>query len=108
MMKNNNIKIVDFGLAKKFFKGQMLKTFAGSPLNMAPQILKGHMYDQKVDVYSAGTILYEMLFGVCPFSSQDLPTLIKKIDKQNMNKSDDCYISENVKHILKKMLQANP
>lgn len=36
MMKNNNIKIVDFGLAKKFYKGEMLKTYVGSPLNMAP------------------------------------------------------------------------
>jgi serine/threonine protein kinase len=61
-----------------------------------------------VDVYSAGTILYELLFGVCPFSSQDLPSLIKKIDDQCMNKSDDSFISEEVRHILKKMLEPNP
>ena len=36
MMKNNSIKIVDFGLAKKFYKGEMLRTYVGSPLNMAP------------------------------------------------------------------------
>lgn len=36
MLKNNHIKIVDFGLAKKFRHGEMHTTFAGSPLNMAP------------------------------------------------------------------------
>lgn len=36
MLKNGNIKIVDFGLARKFFNGELLKTYAGSPLNMAP------------------------------------------------------------------------
>lgn len=36
MLKNNHIKIVDFGLAKKFKHGEMHTTFAGSPLNMAP------------------------------------------------------------------------
>ena len=58
MLKNGNIKIVDFGLARKFFAGELLKTFAGSPFNMAPEILKGQPYSDKVDIYSAGTILY--------------------------------------------------
>lgn len=61
-----------------------------------------------MDVYSAGTILYEMLFGICPFTSRDLPSLIQKIDKQAMNKSEKCIISEEVKQILKKMLEPNP
>lgn len=36
MLKDGNIKIVDFGLARKYSKGEMLRTFAGSPFNMAP------------------------------------------------------------------------
>ena len=58
MLKNGNIKIVDFGLARKFYHGELMKTFVGSPLNMAPEVLKGKPYTEKVDVYSAGTILY--------------------------------------------------
>ena len=71
MLKNGNVKIVDFGLAGKFYSGELLKTFAGSPLNMAPEILKGQAYSDKVDIYSAGTILYEMLYGVCPYSARN-------------------------------------
>ena len=36
MLKNGNVKIVDFGLARKFYHGELLKTIVGSPLNMAP------------------------------------------------------------------------
>ena len=58
MLKNGKVKIVDFGLAKKFSKGEMFNTFAGSPFSMAPEILKRYPYNDKVDVYSAGTVLY--------------------------------------------------
>ena len=79
MLKNGNIKIVDFGLARKFFTGELLKTFAGSPLNMAPEILKGQSYSDKVDIYSAGTILYEMLYGVSPYEARCRNDLIREI-----------------------------
>lgn len=69
MLKNGNIKIVDFGLARKFYNGELMRTYVGSPLNMAPEILKGQSYTEKVDVYSAGTILYEMLYGVSPYEA---------------------------------------
>jgi len=36
MIKNGNIKIVDFGLARRFYNGELMKTMVGSPLNMAP------------------------------------------------------------------------
>lgn len=58
MLKNGNIKIVDFGLARKFYNGQLMRTYVGSPMNMAPEILQGKTYTDKVDIYSVGTILY--------------------------------------------------
>ncbi len=60
-----------------------MQTFAGSPLQMAPEILRGEPYSEKVDVYSAGTILYEMLFGRNPFDFQarDFQMLLKAKDR---------------------------
>ena len=54
-----------------------MKTYVGSPLNMAPEVLKGQPYTDKVDIYSAGTILYEMLYGICPFEARSRELLVK-------------------------------
>ena len=79
LLHKGHVKIADFGLACKYSKERMLQTFAGSPLNMAPEIIRGHFYTNKVDVYSAGAVLYEMLFGVPPFLGRDNMELLKNI-----------------------------
>lgn len=76
LMKDGKIKIADFGLCRLACKNNMAVTFAGSPMNMAPEILKGAKYDNRVDVYSIGTVLYEMLFGCSPFSGKDNQSLL--------------------------------
>ena len=62
-LKGGKIKIGDFGLAKLLNPDAMARTFAGSPYNMAPEVLSHKEYDNKADIYSIGTVLYEMLFG---------------------------------------------
>jgi serine/threonine-protein kinase ULK/ATG1 len=44
LLKDGVVKIADFGLAKKFMNTELLQTFAGSPLQMAPEILRGEPY----------------------------------------------------------------
>jgi serine/threonine protein kinase len=44
-----------------------LKEVLGSPLYMAPEIVKKQSYDHKVDVWSAGVVIYAMLSGRLPF-----------------------------------------
>jgi serine/threonine protein kinase len=36
MLKGSDIKVVDFGLATKFYHGEMLYSYSGTPSNMAP------------------------------------------------------------------------
>jgi serine/threonine protein kinase len=38
---------------------------------MAPEILVGEAYDSKVDVWSLGTMFYEMLTGFVPFMGKN-------------------------------------
>ena len=65
------LKITDFGLArninelpskrKKLGKHNMLITACGTPGYVAPEILKQKGYDQQVDLWSCGVILYILL-----------------------------------------------
>lgn len=54
----------------------MTKTMLGSPIYMAPEILRGEIYSTKADIWSLGVVLYEMLYGFCPFESTTIPKLI--------------------------------
>ena len=48
---------------------------------MAPEILNSVKYDTKADVWSLGTLFYEMLFGYPPFTCRDLAEMKKNIEK---------------------------
>lgn len=76
------IKICDFGLARQ--KGSkdtslMFNTLCGTPMYMAPEVLNGEKYDERADLWSMGTIIYELLVGHPPFQGKSLPDLIDKI-----------------------------
>lgn len=69
---NPTIKIADFGLAKKINEDehQLLETQCGTPMYMAPEVLKGFSYTIKADLWSLGVILYEMLTAQTPFTGK--------------------------------------
>lgn len=61
----------------------MTKTMVGSPIYMAPEILKGiklinlgYTYSVKADIWSIGVVYFEMLFGFCPFEDSTITRLI--------------------------------
>lgn len=62
-------KLADFGLAKYIdHECQLLKTQAGTPFYMAPQILLHEKYTSKCDIWSLGIIYYQLLFGKIPWA----------------------------------------
>ena len=71
------LKVADFGFCKPLEdRDGMAETMLGSPIYMAPEVLKGEMYTIKADVWSLGVVLYRMVFGVCPFESNNIAKLI--------------------------------
>lgn len=71
--------MTDFGLAQSLKNRERETSFRGSPLYMAPEILRRQSYDASVDLWSTGVILYECLFGKPPCSSKSLKELVEKI-----------------------------
>lgn len=54
------LKIADFSLAQKFTKTKTFDLICGTPGFMAPEVFTKEGYDEKVDVYSLGLILYTL------------------------------------------------
>ena len=83
------VKIIDFGFSCIY--DNIKKSILGSPINMDPLILKKLTdstgatrelgYDMSADIWSIGTICYEMLIGKSAFDSNDIKELSDKIEK---------------------------
>ena len=66
------IKLADFGFCEKIKPYQKLKENLGSPLYMAPEILMNLPYDDKIDIYSLGCLLYNLTTGNFPYFANDI------------------------------------
>ncbi|CAL9245450.1 unnamed protein product [Arabidopsis halleri] len=65
------LKIGDFGFARSLTPESMAETFCGSPLYMAPEIIRNQKYDAKADLWSAGAILFQLVTGKPPFDGNN-------------------------------------
>mmetsp|Transcript_19043 Transcript_19043/g.41987 ORF Transcript_19043/g.41987 Transcript_19043/m.41987 type:complete len:625 (-) Transcript_19043:60-1934(-) len=74
------LKLADFGFARALPEQDMAATVCGSPLYMAPEILRHEPYDAKADLWSVGAILYELLLGRTPFSGSNPLQLLANIE----------------------------
>ena len=93
-LKNNNlyeatIKIIDFNISY-MPNGSMPYTVVGTSPNMAPSIVQNiyaspKPYDDKVDIWSLGTLCYEMLFGKPLFTGFKRDEIYQKILNKNFN-----------------------
>ena len=65
------VKIADLGFSKILndIDNDLNTTYCGTPINMAPEVLNRGVYNYKADVWSLGTIIYEMITGYSPFKS---------------------------------------
>ena len=102
LINNNIIKICDFGFAKNIENNELINTICGSPLYMAPEILKNGHYSPKSDIWSLGVIIYELLFKKHPYPSNSNTELI-----YNLKNNENIYIDDidELSNLLIKMLK---
>ena len=80
MVFEGHVKVMDFGLAK-IASSRLTNTglVAGTPAYMSPEQAKGLTVDGRSDIFSLGTIMYEMLTGVMPFRAEHLTAVVFKV-----------------------------
>lgn len=107
---DSEIKIADFGFAKKATSDHSLKTVCGTPGYAAPEILRMEKYGTKADMWSIGVITYILLGGYPPFyadNEKDLIRMTKRGDFE-FHDSDWGEISQEVKDMISSMLVTDP
>lgn len=114
------LKLGDFGFARFVDPADLAETLCGSPLYMAPEILRYEKYDGRADLWSVGAIMYEMVFGRPPFRAQNHIQLLKVIEKSDsipftsqvfVSEEDPEHmvtISEQCKDLILGLLKKNP
>jgi len=100
------VKLIDFGTAKIFEKGQSENRYVGSSYYMAPEVLK-RKYDEKCDLWSIGVILYILLTGRPPFDGNDDEEILKNVEIGVYDKTSYPFpsLSSYAKDLINKLLQ---
>lgn len=120
--KSNNllrseIKIIDFGFARYLQNDDLAQSVLGSPINMDPHILQklkkidgegSFGYDEKADIWSLGTIAYEILIGSPPFDATSYEELLDKIQKGSYTIPNSLKLSRQSISFLNGLLQYDP
>ena len=71
-----NIKIGDFGVSRILKDNETMREQCGTPAYIAPEILLDKGYSgYKCDIWSAGVVLYSMLYGSVPFKAGNMNEL---------------------------------
>lgn len=66
-----DVKVADFGLAVKIPEnGELMYNECGSPTYTAPEILRGQGHREKCDIFSLGSIFFNLLTGAYLFNGQ--------------------------------------
>ena len=82
--KDYKIKIGDFGISKELdFNNKYAYTSIGTNIYMAPEMIKGEKYNEKVDIWALGCIIYELFTLNACFESKCLFGLVNKILNEN-------------------------
>jgi serine/threonine-protein kinase ULK/ATG1 len=106
--KSGNVKIADFGFIKEYDESNMLDTLCGSPIYMAPEILKHRKYDAKVDLWSLGVVLFEMLTCDLPFKATNHIELLNVIETRKFKIENHIVISKDCYNLLESLLVVEP
>jgi serine/threonine protein kinase len=109
--RDTDIKLADFGFAKRIPIVNACRTLCGTPGYLAPEILeRWPSYDTKCDLWSVGVILFLLLGGYLPFEDEDEDKVFERT-RNGMYEFHPHYwggVSNEAKELVTKLLTINP
>jgi tetratricopeptide (TPR) repeat protein len=79
--REGEVKIGDFGIshAAHLTRLTVTGTVVGTPAHMSPEQARGEELDPRTDLFSAGTVLYELLAGHNPFTADSIAATLHRV-----------------------------
>ena len=105
MTKDKKIKIGDMGMSIIFDEEELIHSRVGTPLYIAPELVKKEKYDYKIDIWSLGCSLYHLAKTVPPFTDENLIKLGNSIINEQPSNLPICYSNELYDFILRLMIK---
>ena len=105
--KDYNVKLCDYGWASYLSKGQFCSAYCGTPEYVSPEVIKKYPYNEKVDIWGIGVLIFELVFGYPPFTSNFNEDRFNNIKEGKINWPKDLNDME-LKDLIEKILKVNP
>ncbi|MGB5894222.1 MAG: serine/threonine-protein kinase [Ignavibacteriaceae bacterium] len=106
-LNSAQIKLIDLGIAE-FSPNQNEHVIKGTAQYIAPELLKKEPHDFRVDLYSLGIILYQIIYGQLPFDNSDELKIYKAQVEEEFNFPESSQFSSGLIEIVKKLLEKDP
>ena len=106
--EKQNLKLIDFDLSVIQNYNKNYKA-CGTLQYMAPELLNGMKFDNKIDIWSLGITLYSAVFGFFPFNSAAFNSYSNEaLTQKPFFDIDDVYVSDDFIDLINKMLEKIP
>ena len=104
--KNGVAKLTDFGWSNYVDSKEIRRTYCGTPVYLAPEMIKEIGHDEHLDIWCIGVLLFELLTGTVPFKGKDLESLNNNILSLKISWPKDINLV--AKNLILKILKPDP
>jgi serine/threonine protein kinase len=104
--EGGRVLLADYGWSNFNMEGDVRKTFCGTPEYIAPEMLMKKGHDTRVDIWSIGILMFELLAGYSPFVAKTNQELYQNIKRLKIQWPKD--MPPLAKNLISKILKINP
>uniref|UniRef100_A0A3Q0QYB6 Mitogen-activated protein kinase kinase kinase n=1 Tax=Amphilophus citrinellus TaxID=61819 RepID=A0A3Q0QYB6_AMPCI len=105
---NDTVKISDFGTSKELSDKSTKMSFAGTVAWMAPEVIRNEPVSEKVDIWSFGVVLWELLTGEIPYKDVDSSAIIWGVGSNSLHLPVPSTCPDGFKILMKQTWQGKP
>ncbi|OQV19462.1 Myosin light chain kinase, smooth muscle [Hypsibius exemplaris] len=106
----NRIKLIDFGLARRYSAKENIRVMFGTPEFVAPEVIGYDRISLATDMWSVGVICYILLSGLSPFMGDNDTETLSNVTNAAWDFEDECFdaISDDAKDFITQLLVKRP